>query len=50
MRDVNGKIREVSVTRSFANYIDNNGTVVQPLVVSELTKLYNSLTSEKKDK
>lgn len=50
MRDVAGKTREASITRSFANFIDTNGTVVQTLVITEVTKLYNSLASEKKDK
>lgn len=50
MRDSNGKIREASFTKSFANFIDANGTVVQNLVVNEITKLYNSLSSEKKEK
>lgn len=50
MRDSNGKLREASINKSFANYIDTNGTVVQNLVISEVTKLYNSLSSEKKEK
>lgn len=50
MRDSTGKLREASINKSFANYIDTNGTVVQNLVISEVTKLYNSLSSEKKEK
>lgn len=50
MRDSSGKTREVSINKSFANFIDTNGTIVQPLVVTEVTKIYNSLLSEKKDK
>lgn len=50
MRDSHGKLREASINKSFANYIDTNGTVVQSLVISEVTKLYNSLSSEKKEK
>lgn len=50
MRDSNGKTREASVTKSFANFIDTNGTVVQTLIVNEITKLYNSLSSDKKEK
>ncbi|CAG9566573.1 unnamed protein product [Danaus chrysippus] len=50
MRDANGKTREATVNKSFANYIDNNGTVVQSVIVNEITKLYNSLSSEKKEK
>lgn len=50
MRDVHGKYRETSITKSFANYIDTNGLVTQNLVISEVTKLYNSLSFEKKEK
>ncbi|KAL4712806.1 hypothetical protein ACJJTC_011876 [Scirpophaga incertulas] len=50
MRDGSGKSREVSVNKSFANFIDTNGAIVQNVVVNEITKLYNSLSSEKKEK
>ncbi|KPI94597.1 PREDICTED: signal peptidase complex subunit 2 [Papilio xuthus] len=50
MVDSNGKTREASITKSFANYIDINGTVVHNLVLNEITKLYNSLISDKKEK
>ncbi|KAJ0182083.1 hypothetical protein K1T71_002805 [Dendrolimus kikuchii] len=50
MRDAAGKSREASVTKSFANYIDTNGTIVQNLVLNEINKLYNSLSSDKKEK
>lgn len=50
MRDSSGKNRESSINKSFANFLDTNGTVVQSVVVGEITKLYNSLSSEKKDK
>ena len=50
MRDSSGKTRDASITKSLANFIDTNGTVVQPLVLNEITKLYNSLSSEKKEK
>lgn len=50
MRDASGKSRETSITKSFANFIDTNGTIVQTLVINEITKLYNSLSSEKKEK
>ncbi|CAH2229035.1 signal peptidase complex subunit 2 [Pararge aegeria] len=49
MRDLN-KVREASVNKSFAYFIDANGTIVQTLIVNEITKLYNSISSEKKDK
>lgn len=50
MRDVHGKYRESSVTKSFANFIDTNGLVTQNLVINEVTKIYNSLSAEKKEK
>lgn len=50
MRNSNGKYREASINKSFANFIDTNGTVVQSLIVNEITKLYNSLSAEKKEK
>ncbi|CAH2104259.1 unnamed protein product [Euphydryas editha] len=50
MRNSNGKTREASIYKSFANFLDTNGTVVQNLIVNEITKLYNSLSSEKKEK
>ncbi|KAJ8729189.1 hypothetical protein PYW08_000770 [Mythimna loreyi] len=50
MRDASGKTREASITKSFANFIDTNGTIVQSLVINDITKLYNSLSSEKKEK
>ncbi|KOB65160.1 Signal peptidase complex subunit 2 [Operophtera brumata] len=50
LRDAHGKYREASITKSFANFIDTNGLVAQNLVINEVTKIYNSLSSEKKDK
>ncbi|XP_059058175.1 signal peptidase complex subunit 2 [Achroia grisella] len=50
MRDWNGKSREASINKSFANFIDVNGTIVQNLVLNEITKIYNSLSTEKKEK
>lgn len=50
LRDTNGKFREASINKSFANFIDTNGTVVQNLVLNEVNKMYNSLSSEKKEK
>ncbi|KAG6465661.1 hypothetical protein O3G_MSEX015299 [Manduca sexta] len=49
-RDSNGRHLEATVIKSFAHYIDANGTVVQSLVVSDITKLYQSLQAEKKTK
>lgn len=42
--------REVSTTKSCANFIDVDGIICQDLVAAELKRLYNSLSSEKKDK
>lgn len=50
MRDVQGKHREASITKSFANFIDTNGLIAQNLVINEVTKIYNSLSYEKKEK
>lgn len=50
LRDSNGKFREASITKSFANFIDTNGAITQNLVVREVTKIYNSLSAEKKEK
>ncbi|KAK9722884.1 Microsomal signal peptidase 25 kDa subunit (SPC25) [Popillia japonica] len=45
-----GNRRESSLKKSVANFIDVNGNVVQELVETEITKLHNSLLSERKDK
>ncbi|XP_059622757.1 signal peptidase complex subunit 2 [Phlebotomus argentipes] len=43
-------VREASIVKSCANYIDTNGVVLNDLVANELGRLYNSLNAEKKDK
>lgn len=43
-------VREASITKSCANYIDVNGVVAENLVANEVNRLYNSLNNEKKDK
>lgn len=44
-------VREVSITKSCASYIDVDGVVCTDLVANELKRLYNSLNNaEKKDK
>lgn len=43
-------IREATITKSIANYIDVNGIVCQDIIQNELNRLYNSINSEKKDK
>ena len=44
-------IRELTSTKSCANFIDVDGVVCNDLIAAELKRLYNSLNSaEKKDK
>lgn len=43
-------VREASITRSCANYIDTNGVVFENLIANEVSRMYNSLNNEKKDK
>lgn len=43
-------VREASITKSCANYIDVNGVVFENLIANEVSRLYNSLNNEKKDK
>lgn len=43
-------VREVSTTKSCANFIDVDGIICQDLISAELKRLYNSLSNEKKDK
>lgn len=45
-----GNRRETSIKKSVAAYIDVNGLVVHELVDAEVTKLHNSLLTEKKEK
>lgn len=49
-KDAKGSKREASSKKSVANFIDVNGRVVHELVESEVSRLHNSLLSEKKDK
>lgn len=43
-------VREASITKSCANYIDVNGVVLENHIASEVSRLYNSLNNDKKDK
>ncbi|XP_017769518.1 PREDICTED: probable signal peptidase complex subunit 2 [Nicrophorus vespilloides] len=43
-------VRETSIKKSVANYIDANGSVVHELVENTVMKLHNSLLTEKKEK
>lgn len=49
VKDVKG-VREASISKSCANYIDANGIVFENLIANEVSRLYNSLNNEKKDK
>jgi len=43
-------IREATITKSIANFIDTNGLICTDIITNELNRLYNSISSEKKDK
>ncbi|XP_012275325.1 probable signal peptidase complex subunit 2 [Orussus abietinus] len=45
-----GSISETSTYQSVANFIDEDGVVIQELVEAVVTNMYNSLTSNRKDK
>ncbi|XP_055532595.1 signal peptidase complex subunit 2 [Wyeomyia smithii] len=47
LRDSRG-VREATVAKSVANFIDVNGTVLDDLVANELNRVVNSLNGEKK--
>lgn len=49
VKDAKG-VREASISKSCALYIDTNGMVLEQLISNEVTRLYNSLNTEKKDK
>lgn len=51
VRDVKtGNLRSTSLKKSVANFIDVDGYVVHEIVEAEVTKMHNSLLSEKKEK
>uniref|UniRef100_A0A182IZB4 Signal peptidase complex subunit 2 n=1 Tax=Anopheles atroparvus TaxID=41427 RepID=A0A182IZB4_ANOAO len=49
LKDSRG-IREATVTKSVANFIDTNGVVLDDLVASEVNRIVNSLNADRKDK
>ncbi|XP_052861137.1 signal peptidase complex subunit 2 [Anopheles cruzii] len=49
LKDSRG-IREATVMKSVANFIDANGVVLDDLVASEVNRIVNSLNADRKDK
>uniref|UniRef100_A0A023F602 Signal peptidase complex subunit 2 n=1 Tax=Triatoma infestans TaxID=30076 RepID=A0A023F602_TRIIF len=45
-----GIVRSATIVRSVANFIDENGVIVHELIEPEVSKLHNSLLSERKEK
>lgn len=45
-----GAVRQANWTKSVADFIDENGVLVFELLDPEVSKLHNSILSEKKDK
>lgn len=43
-------LREATSVKSCANFIDDNGVIVDKLVANEVNRLFNSLSNEKKEK
>lgn len=43
-------VREATISKSVANFVDVNGVILDNLVANELTRIYNSLNVDKKDK
>lgn len=51
LKDINtGNVRSVSLVKSVAHFIDVDGYVVHENVEAEVSKMHNSLLSDKKDK
>ncbi|KAK9510487.1 hypothetical protein O3M35_005266 [Rhynocoris fuscipes] len=45
-----GAVRSATIVRSVANFIDENGVILQDLIEPEVSKLHNSLLAERKEK
>nr|BAN20852.1 microsomal signal peptidase [Riptortus pedestris] len=45
-----GNIRSASISKSVANFIDENGIIIHELVEPEVSKLHNNLLVDRKDK
>jgi signal peptidase complex subunit 2 len=50
VNDYKGGMREASVTKSVANFVDVDGVICTDIVASEMNRLYNSLHSFDKKK
>lgn len=45
-----GAVREASLTKSVASFIDENGVIIYELIEPEVCKLHNSISQDRKDK
>lgn len=45
-----GNVRSTSIKKSVANFVDVDGYVVHEIVENDVTKMHNSLLSERKEK